>query len=117
MIASILPSTLEHVDNPRAFVSSCAACLGNSAAASSSLFLSTINRTTKSYALAILGAEYILGIIPRKTHDWAKFRTVSEISDDIRSCGLEIALVQGLVPSAVRHGVGLQTLQHTILSK
>ena len=65
------------------------------------MFISTINRSTKSYALAILGAEYLLGLIPPGTHDWSKFRTPAEIEKDLALYGYEICLNQGLIPSLV----------------
>ena len=67
---------VEHVDKPHKFISSCVACVKPGG----SLFLSTINRTAKSYAIAILGAESILKILPPGTHDWHKFITPDELS-------------------------------------
>jgi ubiquinone biosynthesis O-methyltransferase len=67
---------VEHVDKPHKFISSCIACVKPGG----SLFLSTINRTTKSYTIAILGAESILKILPAGTHDWHKFITPDELS-------------------------------------
>ena len=67
---------VEHVDKPHKFISSCIACVKPGG----SLFISTINRTAKSYAIAIVGAESILKILPSGTHDWHKFITPDELS-------------------------------------
>jgi len=66
---------LEHVDNPLAFVGACKGCVRPGG----SLFVSTINRTAKSYALTILGAEYVMRLLPVGTHDWHKFVTPQEL--------------------------------------
>ena len=60
------------------------------------VILSTLNRTFKSYGLAILGAEYILRMIPRGTHDWRKFLTPAELSRHCRSSGFALQDVQGI---------------------
>ena len=60
---------IEHVDHPLSFIESCAECLKPGG----SLFLSTLNRSPKSYLMAILGAEYLLKAVPKGTHDWNKF--------------------------------------------
>ena len=70
----------------------------------SSLFLSTINRSAKSYLLAILGAEYLLRAVPPGTHEWSKFITPAEIKDAITLCGLHQVSIKGLVPSIVAKG-------------
>ena len=66
---------IEHVETPSAFVAACAACVRPGG----SLFLSTINRTAKAYAVAIVGAEYVARVVPAGTHDWNKFITPEEI--------------------------------------
>ena len=85
---------IEHVDHPLAFVGACKACVrqGGSGGGGGSLFLSTINRTPKSYAMAILGAEHLLRLLPVGTHDWQKFITPEEL----------IAMVSASSPRAVR---------------
>ena len=60
------------------------------------LFLSTINRTIQSYLGAIVGAEYILNLVPRGTHEWMKFLKPSEISDVVTTCDLELDDIQGI---------------------
>lgn len=60
------------------------------------LFLSTINRTIQSYFGAIVGAEYILKLVPKKTHEWKKFLKPSEINEVVASCDLELVDLQGI---------------------
>lgn len=62
---------VEHVDKPQQFLKTLASLTKSDGA----LFISTINRTARGYALTILGAEYIAGILPKGTHDWDKFIT------------------------------------------
>jgi len=65
------------------------------------LILSTLNRTAKAFALAIIGAEYVLGWLPRGTHDWRKFRRPSELAGALRQQGFTLAELTGLVYSAL----------------
>lgn len=60
------------------------------------LFLATMSRTAKSYALAIIGAEYILRWLPRGTHDWSRFVRPSELAKGLRRHGLGIAELTGV---------------------
>lgn len=60
------------------------------------LFFSTINRNPKAYALLVLGAEYILNLLPRGTHDYNKFIKPSELSRAIRDAGLEVKDITGM---------------------
>ena len=62
---------IEHVDQPQQFLKT----LGSLTKSDGALFISTINRTPRGYALAILGAEHLTGVIPKGTHDWNKFLT------------------------------------------
>ena len=71
----------EHVDNPALFLSSCADLLNPGGI----MFIATINRTPKSYLFAILGAEYVLRIVPKGTHEWKKFLKPSEINKMLES--------------------------------
>ena len=57
---------------------------------------STINRNAKAYALAIVGAEYVLGLLPRGTHDYARFLKPSEIAAFARTAGLETDAIIGM---------------------
>lgn len=91
---------LEHVDNPLSFVSACSACVRPGG----SLFFSTINRTAKSYLMTIVGAEYLLCLLPVGTHDWKKFVTPEELIAMVSSAanggdgmGVSKLDVQGLV--------------------
>lgn len=75
---------LEHVEGQKDFV----ATLASMVEPGGLLFLATIDRTLKSYALAILGAEYVLGWVPRGTHDHDKFVRPDELSSWLRHAGL-----------------------------
>lgn len=66
------------------------------------LFVATLNRTAKSYALAILGAEYILRWLPIGTHDWRKFVRPSELAASLRKAQVEIEEVKGITYSLIR---------------
>jgi 2-polyprenyl-6-hydroxyphenyl methylase/3-demethylubiquinone-9 3-methyltransferase len=83
---------LEHVPDPAAVIQACAELC----TAGGNLYFSTINRSPKSYAFAILGAEYILNLLPRGTHDYDKFIKPSELAAWIRSAGLELRQMTGL---------------------
>ena len=63
------------------------------------LFLSTLNRTAKAWALAIAGAEYVLRWLPRGTHDWKKFLKPSEVARGLRAGGIETEEIVGVVYS------------------
>lgn len=58
---------------------------------------STLNRTVKAYAMAIVGAEYVLRWLPRGTHDWQKFVKPSELAGALRRAGLQVETLTGLV--------------------
>jgi 2-polyprenyl-6-hydroxyphenyl methylase/3-demethylubiquinone-9 3-methyltransferase len=60
------------------------------------MFISTLNRTMKAFGLAIVGAEYILGWLPRGTHDWNKFVRPSELAAPLRRAGLEMTEITGV---------------------
>jgi 2-polyprenyl-6-hydroxyphenyl methylase/3-demethylubiquinone-9 3-methyltransferase len=83
---------LEHVPDPSSVVQACARL----AKPGATLFFSTLNRNPKSYIMAILGAEYILKMLPKGTHDYSKFIKPSELSRFIREAGLEIIDMIGL---------------------
>jgi len=83
---------LEHVPDPAAIVQACAALVKPGGW----LFLSTLNRTPKAFALAIVGAEYVMGMIPRGTHDWRKFIRPAELAGWLRAADMDIADQQGL---------------------
>ena len=83
---------LEHVPEPASTVSACAAL----AKPGGHVFFSTINRNMKSYLLAVIGAEYVLKLLPRGTHSYAKFIKPSELGVYCRQAGLEISQVIGM---------------------
>lgn len=83
---------VEHVADLDAFLAACAAVL----APDGVMFVATLNRTAKAFALAIVGAEYVLGWLPRGTHDWRKFVRPSELAAALRPHGLGIAELAGV---------------------
>ncbi len=83
---------LEHVPDPASVVCACGAL----ARPGGWVFLSTINRNPKSFLLAIVGAEYLLRLLPRGTHEYAKFIRPSELAQMARDAGLEVAEVIGM---------------------
>jgi 2-polyprenyl-6-hydroxyphenyl methylase/3-demethylubiquinone-9 3-methyltransferase len=83
---------LEHVPDPSATVRAC----GDLAEPGGRVFFSTINRNLKSYLLAVVGAEYVLKLLPRGTHDYARFIKPSELSAMCRAAGLQVAGVTGM---------------------
>ncbi|MDF1797208.1 MAG: bifunctional 2-polyprenyl-6-hydroxyphenol methylase/3-demethylubiquinol 3-O-methyltransferase UbiG [Coxiellaceae bacterium] len=83
---------LEHVPDPTAIVKACSDCLVTGGTA----FFSTINRNLKAYAQGIVAAEYVLGLLPRGTHEYAKFIKPSELCHMAREAGLELINLQGI---------------------
>jgi 2-polyprenyl-6-hydroxyphenyl methylase / 3-demethylubiquinone-9 3-methyltransferase len=83
---------LEHVPDPASTVRACATL----AAPGAHLFFATINRNPKSYLFAIIGAEYVLKLLPRGTHDYAKFVKPSELSQSCRNAGLTVRNLIGM---------------------
>ncbi len=83
---------LEHVPDPASVVKACATL----AKPGATLFFSTLNRNPKSYLFAIIGAEYLLRLLPKGTHDYRKFITPSELGHFVRDAGLEIIGIKGL---------------------
>ena len=63
------------------------------------MLLSTINRTTKAYLLAIVGAEYVLRWLPVGTHQWERFVTPDELGRHLKAAGLGVPVLQGLIYS------------------
>ena len=83
---------LEHVPDPASIVRSCAKL----AKPGGAVFFSTINRNPKSYLFAVLGAEYVLNLLPKGTHDYAKFIKPSELARMARTAGLGVEEVIGM---------------------
>ena len=83
---------LEHVPDPESTVAACAAA----AAPGGQVFFSTIHRNAKAYALAVVGAEYVMGLLPRGTHDYARFIKPSELDAAARRHGLALKHLAGM---------------------
>jgi 2-polyprenyl-6-hydroxyphenyl methylase/3-demethylubiquinone-9 3-methyltransferase len=83
---------LEHVPDPEAIVRACAQLVKPGG----SVFLSTINRNPKSYLFAVIGAEYILNMLPKGTHEYQKFIKPSELSSWARYVGLNVGQLKGM---------------------
>ncbi|MBB5369641.1 MULTISPECIES: bifunctional 2-polyprenyl-6-hydroxyphenol methylase/3-demethylubiquinol 3-O-methyltransferase UbiG [unclassified Janthinobacterium] len=83
---------LEHVPDPAAIVKACATLVKPGG----HIFLSTLNRNAKAYLFAILGAEYVLRLLPKGTHDYDKFITPAELSQFARSAGLDVNSMRGM---------------------
>ena len=95
---------LEHVPDPASTIRSCARLLRPNGHA----FFSTINRNPKSYLLAIIGAEYVLRLLPKGTHDYRKFIRPSELDGWARAAGLSLWHLIGMHynPLLRRYGLG-----------
>ena len=74
---------IEHVANPQNFTATCVSLMKPNGL----MFVATLNRTLKSFGLAIIGAEYILGWLPKGTHEWEKFIKPSELKDWLAESG------------------------------
>ena len=83
---------LEHVPDPSAVVAACAKL----AKPGATLVFSTLNRNPKSFLFAIVGAEYILKLLPKGTHEYAKFIKPSELASYARAAGLELRQLIGM---------------------
>jgi 2-polyprenyl-6-hydroxyphenyl methylase/3-demethylubiquinone-9 3-methyltransferase len=83
---------LEHVPDPASTVRACAQL----ARPGGQVFFSTINRNLKSYVFAVIGAEYLLKLLPKGTHDYAKFVKPSELARHCRDAGLEVREIIGM---------------------
>ena len=83
---------LEHVPDPSSVVRACATLVKPGG----HVFFSTINRNAKAFVFAIVGAEYILNLLPRGTHEFAKFIKPSELAAYARAAGLDLAHTRGM---------------------
>ena len=90
--AVVASEVIEHVGDSELFLRECAALVGLRGL----MILSTINRTRKSFAYAIVMGEYVLRALPVGTHQWAKFRTPDEICVGLEAGGLKITDVSGV---------------------
>lgn len=86
---------VEHVADLDRFLAAAAATLKPGGL----MVLSTLNRTAKAFALAIVGVEYVLGWLPRGTHDWRKFVQPAELSASLRHAGARVSELSGLTYS------------------
>lgn len=107
---------LEHVPDPAAVVRACARLVKPGG----KVFFSTLNRSAKSYLFAVIGAEYVLNLLPKGTHEYAKFIKPSELSAWCREAGLDVAGMAGMSynPLNKRYTLGndvsVNYLMHTI---
>jgi 2-polyprenyl-6-hydroxyphenyl methylase/3-demethylubiquinone-9 3-methyltransferase len=83
---------LEHVPDPASIVRACAKLVKPGG----HVFFSTINRNPKAYLFAVIGAEYLLQLLPKGTHDYEKFITPAELTQDIRNAGLTVNAMKGM---------------------
>jgi 2-polyprenyl-6-hydroxyphenyl methylase/3-demethylubiquinone-9 3-methyltransferase len=83
---------IEHVSDRDAFLEACAAMLKPGGL----MIVATLNRTMKALGLAVIGAEYVLGWLPRGTHDWSKFVTPDEMREGLIQAGLDVGEVTGV---------------------
>ena len=95
---------LEHVPEPASMVAACARLVHPGG----QVFFSTINRNPKSYLFAVVGAEYVLGLLPKGTHDYLRFIKPSELARWSRAAGLRIDEVIGMTynPITRRYRLG-----------
>ncbi len=84
---------LEHVPDPASIIDACAKLCKPGG----DLYFSTLNRNPKSYAFAIIGAEYVLKLLPKGTHDYAKFIRPSELAEWVRQANLQLRDITGMV--------------------
>ena len=84
---------VEHVADPLSYIKTCEALLKNGGM----MLCSTINRNTKSFLMAIIGAEYVMRWLPKGTHEWSKFFKPSELENIIEQAGLEMVDKKGFV--------------------
>ncbi len=98
---------LEHVPEPASVIDACKRLLKPGG----QLFLSTINRNPKAYGLMVLGAEYILKMLPRGTHDYEKFIKPSELAGWLRQSGLSLQDISGMTynPLTQKYKLGRDT--------
>lgn len=92
--AVVASEVIEHVDNPQHFVATCSSVIDEGG----SFFLTTINRTQRSYLGAIVAAEYLLRLLPTGTHDWNKFITPQELESMLKNSGFSfrVRLLHGM---------------------
>ena len=104
---------LEHVPDPAAIVAACAALVKPGG----HVFFSTINRNPKAYLFAVIGAEYVLRLLPRGTHDYARFIKPSELASMCRRAQLTLGGLTGMTynPFTQRYALGADASVNYIL--
>lgn len=90
---------IEHVQDPALLINAC----GRMLKPGGMMIITTLNRTAKSFALAIVGAEYVLRWLPRGTHDWKRFLKPSEIARMLRAAGLDHLHSAGMTFDPIRN--------------
>lgn len=95
---------LEHVPNPESIIQACAALVKPGG----KLVFSTINRNPKSYLFAVIGAEYLLRLVPTGTHDYHKFIKPSELTTWCRNAGLSVKHMTGMTYNPISKSYGLK---------
>lgn len=109
---------LEHVPDPSAIVAACAKLVKPGG----SVFFSTINRNPKAYLFAVIGAEYVLNLLPKGTHDYAKFIKPSELSSWARHADLTVSSMRGMSYNPITQhywlgdDVSVNYMMHTVLA-
>jgi 2-polyprenyl-6-hydroxyphenyl methylase/3-demethylubiquinone-9 3-methyltransferase len=96
---------IEHVPDPTSIVAACSRLVRPGG----HVVLSTINRNPKAWALAVVGAEYVLNLLPRGTHDYRKFITPSELSRSVRAAGLSVVEIIGMTYNPFTHAARLSS--------
>ncbi len=89
---------LEHVPDPASTIKACATLLKPGG----QVFFSTLNRNLKSYVMAIIGAEYVLKLLPRGTHEYGRFIKPSELARLARNAGLQVDAFKGMSYNPLR---------------
>lgn len=104
---------LEHVPDPASTVAACAKLVKPGG----QVVLSTLNRNPKSYLLAVIGAEYLLQMLPKGTHDYAKFIKPSELARHCKAADLEVAEIIGMTynPFTQRYSLSRDTSVNYLL--
>ncbi|WP_237216401.1 bifunctional 2-polyprenyl-6-hydroxyphenol methylase/3-demethylubiquinol 3-O-methyltransferase UbiG [Falsiroseomonas oryziterrae] len=91
--AVVALEVIEHVEDRPAF---CAALAALAKPGGGQIFLSTLNRTARSFLMAKVGAEYVLRMLPVGTHDWRMFVTPGELGTELRRAGLQVTDIAGM---------------------
>ena len=110
---------LEHVPDPSAIVAACAKLVKPGG----SVFFSTLNRNPKAYLFAVIGAEYVLNLLPKGTHDYAKFIKPSELSSLVRQANLNVSEMRGMRYNPITqhyslgNDVSVNYMMHTVMAE